>query len=168
MRRKSNVNFYVLPKISPSPSVQRTIRTSDIQPLTLKLLKQSFSCQKIKNENNENFLCILRFFLCVVTVYLCEPQTNKQLFNFTARLNLLGIILLVQILGIQVTSIPNQRYFACAISYLLIIGQVSFNPELSSSQVMISCEKNYFNSTTRGPHIFMPNLNLCIRNGKFC
>ena len=47
--------------------VKGTVRTSAIQPLALKLLKKSFSCQKMKNEKNENFLCIFKIFLCICT-----------------------------------------------------------------------------------------------------
>ena len=46
--------------------VQRTVRTSAIQPLALKLLKKSFSCQKMKNEKNGNVIFIFNIFLCVV------------------------------------------------------------------------------------------------------
>ena len=41
--------------------VQRTVRTSAIEPSALKLLKKSFLYQKMKNEKNGNLLCVLRF-----------------------------------------------------------------------------------------------------------
>ena len=90
--------------------VQRTVRTSAIQPLALKLLKKTFSCQKMKNKKNKISFVFLRFSFVFVrlsksaimqrlhsfkrklfwltSVYLCEPHTiflgpkKKKTFQF--------------------------------------------------------------------------------------